>query len=987
MKKSFRKLKGTLLALATTTMFLGLGAACGETEISSSTGSSVSSAETKTIVFENTELSVALHDKQVLQPVTENITGELVWSSSEPSVATVENGTVKALSVGTTVISVTADGVSASVSISVYDSGVAPVLSVYPTELSVEKGQKYEFTTEALWKNESIDEEIEYVWSVKDGCAENVATIRYLGNGVSEIEGVEYGDTEWTISANVFGSLLAQDVSVRVASTAVTYAAGTGVEHSEEGFEMRLSLLEASEDHSLPINVLTYENETLVENTLEWSITAGGEYVSLTEGKLTAVKEGVATLTASYKNVPVKLVVSAYRPEVETNELVLIERKNGEGEGTVALAYSLEGEITGVKFESADIFASFNDGTLSYKRSELPATKDKMGGGILTVDTDKAKYLFDCECYTEVIETKEELYAFGTDHPTDGYYVLGCDIDGADEYPQDDSSWGWTFDGIFDGRGYTIDDFNPKGSGFIYALGDNGIIRNISFTNALQDHFYGQYHAVITHAGGGTFENMYVHVKQMYAASKDGGNAGIFCVAKYKGTVPKKVKNVFVVVDRVDYSCDGNQASGKAGIFGYMDLDDRKMENVYAVAPENCPLYIDSYNTEQGNGDVYGYYASREAMLAAGNNYKAMETENFWRIADGLPYPASMEYVKNAVSKKVNQVEVNGNNGYTVDISDISVDGAMTGVTIDGNAVEGASYKDGILTMPQVDVSVFGEKLVTASFENENGDKYSVSANVLYITKKISSIEEFNNIGTWAAAASSNGNYDGYFALVADLDFENDRTKYTSELSNGAGKIFYGTLDGQGHKLINLTITTKGTYGWSMYFIGKLGDGATVKNLAFINARFGTTEEGGGDTFFTSGNSGLYNVENVYIELTFGKVTWGAQAFGASVKGFKAKNVFVKIGNADPHGRYFAYNLCVTGGYLQGVYFVSDAATIGLAQQYKDVGGGAASAPGASEVYGVYASTDAMKQANNDYTAFVESGYWKIEDGLPVFGK
>ena len=43
-----------------------------------------------------------------------------------------------------------------------------------------------------------------------------------------------------------------------------------------------------------------------------------------------------------------------------------------------------------------------------------------------------------------------------------------------------------------------------------------------------------------------------------------------------------------------------------------------------------------------------------------------------------------------------------------------------------------------------------------------------------------------------------------------------------------------------------------------MAFIGKLGDGAVIKNLGMTNARMGTSEEGGGDTFFCSSGSGVY---------------------------------------------------------------------------------------------------------------------------------
>ena len=131
----------------------------------------------------------------------------------------------------------------------------------------------------------------------------------------------------------------------------------------------------------------------------------------------------------------------------------------------------------------------------------------------------------------------------------------------------------------------------------------------------------------------------------------------------------------------------------------------------------------------------------------------------------------------------------------------------------------------------------------------------------------------------------------------------------------------------------------------------------------------------------------MYNIENIYMELSVG-AGWGRYAFGADQQnGFKAKNVIVKMLNttATTSCSALASNMVVNEGYLNGVYFVCAASDAKLAANYKWAGGANATAPD-SKFAAFYASDEAMKEAGNDYSAFAASGYWTIVDGLPVFG-
>lgn len=1013
-KKSIVKVLTLMLALVMCACF---AVACGEKpDPDPDPTPTPDPAPAASIVLDKTEVSIELHEVYTLTAATENVTSAIVWTSSDESVATVDGGKIKTLKEGKTTVTAKADGAEAACAVTVFDGGTAPVLEIGTKSVGVDKGGKYAFDVAALWKGKAIEgENIEYAWRLSDGATEGIASVTMRADGKAEVEGLEYGDTEWTVSASVYGFNLAGSVAIKVVDSGVNFRAGENVEKTDNGFKVDLSLSRMKGLFTTAINVDAYEDDEKSDTALTWVQTSGEEYVGYADGMLTAIAEGSATFTATYKNNPVSLTVNAYRPEIAVEKHLLMERVGGTGTGTVELdftgltfddqAIEIEGTVQGATVKGADVFSAFDgeSGTLTYNRAGLVADKTEMGKALaMTLETDKVIYVMTAEVCTKAFATAAEYNEIGTiakqvtgNDNYDGYFILTDDLDFENDRTKYTSEIantdGGTFYGVIDGRGHVVKNLTITTKGtygwsmaFIGKLGDGAVVKNVAFTNARM--------GTTEESGGDTFfcsggsgvytvENVYIELtfgKVTWGAQVFGSSVRGF-----------KIKNVIAKVGNAD---------AYARHFAFqICVADGYVDGAYFVCDSTKSIALAQYykdaNTAAASLDdcngSYGVYASDDAMKAANNDYTVFKNSDFWQITgDGLPYPASMKYVRSSVSHKVNEIETLADGEtYTVDISDVDVFGTIESVTVGDKAMTSFSYADGKITLNRAETgaTVFGEKTVVATFKNGD-DSLIVTNKALFITKKIATAAEFNNIATWAKQVTGNDNYDGYFILTADLDFENDRTKYTSEISNTAGGTFYGIIDGRGHKIMNLTITTKGTYGWSMAFIGKLGDGAVVKNLGFTNARMGTTEEAGGDTFFTTGG-GVYSVENVYLELTFGKVTWGAQAFGGSVKGFKAKNVVVKVGNADAYDRRFAFNLCVTDGYIDGVYFVCDSTkSIALAQNYKNASGGEVSLADGNAVYGVYASDAAMEEANNDYTAFTASGYWTIQDGLPVFG-
>ena len=84
--------------------------------------------------------SLDLYDTLQLSATAENTEESIAWSSSDPSRASVENGLVTALAVGTARITASAGGASAVCTVTITDSQAAPVLSVSETDVQLEVG-------------------------------------------------------------------------------------------------------------------------------------------------------------------------------------------------------------------------------------------------------------------------------------------------------------------------------------------------------------------------------------------------------------------------------------------------------------------------------------------------------------------------------------------------------------------------------------------------------------------------------------------------------------------------------------------------------------------------------------------------------------------------------------------------------------------------------------------------------------------------------
>ena len=136
--------------------------------------------------------------------------------------------------------------------------------------------------------------------------------------------------------------------------------------------------------------------------------------------------------------------------------------------------------------------------------------------------TTNAGYTYDLTAcvITEVISTASELETF-IGRSNDGYYVLGGNIDASGfQVASADSK---TFDGTFDGRGYTISgitvyDTTQKAVGVFGQINTGATVKNTAFTNVtLSIHAYGTISPLTGNTYNcGTISNCYIDITNLF---------------------------------------------------------------------------------------------------------------------------------------------------------------------------------------------------------------------------------------------------------------------------------------------------------------------------------------------------------------------------------------------------------------------------------------------------------------------------------------
>ncbi len=681
MKKKTRNLiVAALLAIATCC----IGVAC-----SNKNDNTTSQGK---MVLSETQIAVDVYDTAQIQ-VLSDVKGEIVWSTSDPAKAIVENGLVVPQKPGTVEITATDKKSSAKCTVEIRTSDEAPTAEIMEDRIALGLGERYETEIFLFYKNEPLHRPTEWNYSLVDGANEKVASMTVTGATVS-ITAEQIGETCFRVFTQIYDIPLIVEIPVSVYDDSVSFVSSS-LPSCEGGFTASLGLIDSAVSvKSIAMNMAVYEDGAIVPNAaIEWTTQDNGVFaLDQTTGSITAVQEGDGTVTGRYKSNSFTVYVHVFRPVLK-GQRVTIETVLG---NYVDLPSTIEGSLNGATLNGKAVQTTRQENRIYLGQEKLQTQENN----ILSLETEKAFYEYDLDIYTKVLRTAEDLDNFGAwakaensaNNLWSGYFVLGNDIPYNKTFAPFISSAtagmlpNWYhgtkngFNGVFDGKGHTIEGMEVRGNGssvggFIGVIHVDGVVKNISFTNAI----VGKGQGFVCASNYGKVENIYVQCIRQESGYSSEQVSGFFSVRDTVGQ--SRFKNCFV---------DTTLASGAIHTVGIGSIHEGYgiLDGVYCVGIQTAYRLL---STAGGTKNVCAAYENYQQLLSSGVNFESWESE-FWTVRNGIPVPKTLTPSKDQVKATLSSNRVEAGKTLTIEIGkttviSLSADAIFAGIIIDGNEI------------------------------------------------------------------------------------------------------------------------------------------------------------------------------------------------------------------------------------------------------------------------------------------------------------
>ena len=848
--------------------------------------------EEKTVRLSDSVLTLDINDTATLT-VREGGSVDQKWTSGNPAVATVDdNGTVTAIAEGKTDVKVTTAEGSATCTVLVVNSYVAPVLVTDTDKVSLAVGDDYLLLPRLMYKGADCTKNATFVCSLADGETDGIVTVTEQAKGFL-FTASKAGTTQYVVSVEYANVLLSVAVDVSVVDRAILFDV-TNLAPVEGGYAVGLSTYAVDEfSTSVTPKVNVDDNgQTIVDAPVEY-VSDNEDVVKVSDGSIVAVSTGSAKVRGTYKTGSFVINVTVSKPTID----VVAANKTVEAGKLRPVAFDrmLEGELLSAKVGNYDIGASIEDGKLLLERNkieEMPVSH--YGEDVqLTVETSLLKYRTNIDLFTLVIKNKQDYMSMGAlskaackdnDKLYGGYFVLGDNITvngGMSEFIDrkvdfvGDGTQG--FCGVIDGKGYVISGLTKttnSGNAFISVMHRDGVLKNIGFVNANFETDSGSF---LIHTGAGTVQNVYVKYNKISGGSTE-GYSGTFYNASLQLT------NVIVDASEAQITDNGSKfklmtdnREIKPNNFALLFGDNYTLQDVIdgKVTVESNQTFDDTddgklYKEAFAQKVFFGFEAFRASAIYADTVSWNADIWHFDVVGGKVGFGVKeyvepeMQYktidvaedkrvraetdIRNDGSLNVNKVvdinlsEIVGAEDYTL----VSVNGiGAASNTITADLLGYAYGKQTISIVVQVDFVV-----------------YTVNLPVLIVNKVIRNADDYAAWVKIALACENDGattgshKYGGYFELGNDITSADGKIAMVyadKDAWDGAGG-FVGTFDGCGYVIDGLVANETADHAT---FVGEMKPQAVLKNIGFTNV------EMNGTTFLTRTTNGT--VENVYV--------------------------------------------------------------------------------------------------------------------------
>ena len=576
------------------------------------------------------EVSIDLYETYVFEIVNNNkpLETDVVWTISDASVATMDNGKVFGLSVGSATVSATVNGLTKTATLRVYNSDTIPYLEINsPESITVGIGDELSFESSVIYKGNAVENQPEFVWVVKSGDAVEI--------GDNGMVAVKAGIAVLQVSCDYYGVNLIEEISVKVINTDIVFVVAD-IDPVSGIYYLNMTLVnDGTHTSKFAPEITVYNKSEEVENpAFSWNV-SDETVAKITNGEIAALSVGDTIVSATYEGVTLQFFVNVDYPDTSklfdqadvTSEPLDVDMRFVDDEAEIALPEGLEGEIVWVS--GIEDFSTTSD-TLNVSADELEFGENKLVYLVKNDDGYKSVAVSVTKA-TAVLTTKADLNAMSSlaldadmrENYWNGYFVLGDDIDfdGAAitpvaAYRAGDDGKG--FVGTFDGRGHIINNISVGywGWGIFGGLGSGAVIRNVSFTNVSHP----GYTSLLSISAADVYvSNIYVQYRAInYPGTQD--VTGMLFGTIWGGSI----SNVVIDLTKANFDFSGKTNTDAFVFNNKLDC----FENCYVIGSDSIKL---SWQNEEATA---GRYADWDAFVAANNDLTSFD-ESFWDKTDG----------------------------------------------------------------------------------------------------------------------------------------------------------------------------------------------------------------------------------------------------------------------------------------------------------------------------------------------------------------
>ncbi len=528
--------------------------------------------DNRTVILSESEIEVVRGETHTLSAKLSVGKADFVWTSSDESVATVdEKGVVTAHSLGTATITATTDDKSAFCEITVVLPANIPVFEDDRQELFILQTNTFAINSKVLYNGEEVEADVTFASD-----DESIATVDE--NGL--VTGVALGNTFIQVVADYLGMTTYMNVEVSVQPNIVVEVSTATVELST------VTILGTDISSTYDLTMSIFEKGVDLSGSIEivWTLEDGS--VAAVEGEGTALtvkalSEGTTNLKAAF---------TVYDVEYEYDFVINVNKANVlvapvNGEMKIDLS-AVEGTVSSLTIDGKSYTSALKNGILTLAKKEMTG-----GSHAAVLTTSAGTYSFDITADIKVVTLDKEEVSL-----ENGKFVFDLsDIN-------------------FSGNVYslTIGNYNPVTTQYTNVKEFIGGFANSVLTVNKSDISYGDNYRLSIMTDGSTD-----YVMDLVLWSREINNTSAPTPSEFVNNLKAKPDGSFIVTEDIDWN--GAKLVGVVKFSGTLDGQGHRLGN-FVIDINNGSSNYESIMFEENKGTIQNVEFDYTMTRANGGN-------------------------------------------------------------------------------------------------------------------------------------------------------------------------------------------------------------------------------------------------------------------------------------------------------------------------------------------------------------------------------